>query len=203
MLKTTSWACGLFVLPTLCCFLLPGCGGKPPVPSSVDVTLPDGTTVTATMGSGVISLADSVWGFCKNVSDANCTNPFVVIRFNSTGSLEAFEDNTIASSIFGDTILFDGVAHNTPQPALQYVAATFGAESLDSSGFTFEGRLTALAAGLQAAKATATATAEFDADDDGLVYGTFTFTSEVLLFPELIPEGNIDDSFAFVGRRIE
>ncbi len=203
MLKKTSWACGLLVLPTLICLVSPGCAGKPPVPNSVDVVLPDGTTVTATLGSGVISLADSVWAFCRNVNSPDCLNPFVVIRFSSTGSLEAFEDNTIASAIFGDTILFDGKTHNTAQPSLQYVAATFGAETSDSSGFTFEGRLTALAAGFEAAKATATATAEFDPVDSELVYGTFTSTSEILLFPELFPDGNIDDSFPFVGRRLE
>ena len=203
MLKKTSWTCGLFVLPTLCCFVLPGCGGKPPVPSSVDVVLPDGTTVTATLGSGVVSLANSVWGFCRSATNPDCSNPFVVIHFNSTGSLESFEDNTIASEIFGDTILFDGIPHNTAQPALQYVAATFGAETSDSSGFTFEGHLTALAAGFEAANATATATAEFDPEDSGVVYGTFTFSSQILLFPELFPGGNINDSFAFAGRRLE
>lgn len=203
MLKKTSWACGLLVLPTLFCLLLPGCSGKPPVPNSVDVVLPDGTTVTATLGSGVISLANSVWGFCRGATNPDCLNPFVVIRFSPTGSLEAFEDNTIASAIFGDTILFDGQPHNTAQPGLQYVAATFGAETSDSSGFTFEGRLSALAAGIEAATATATATAEFDPVDPDVVFGTFSFSSEILLFPEMFPGGNIDDSFAFAGRRLE
>jgi len=203
MLKKTSWACGLLVLPALFCLALPGCAGKPSVPSSVDVVLPDGTTVTATLGSGVISLADSVWAFCRSATNPECANPFVVIHFSSTGSLESFEDNTIAREIFGDTILFDGIPHNTAQPALQYVAGTFGAETSDSSGFTFEGHLTALAAGFEAAVATATAMAEFDPEDSGVVYGTFTFSSQVLLFPELFPGGNIDESFAFAGRRLE
>ena len=203
MLKKTSWACDLLVLPTLFCLVLPGCAGKPPVPSSVDVVLPDGTTVTATMGSGVISLANSVWGFCRSATNPDCLNPFMVVHFNSTGSLESFQDNTIASQIFGDTILFDGIAHNTAQAGLQYVAATFGAETSDSSGFTFEGRLTGLAAGFEAATATATATAEFDPVDPDVVFGTFSFSSEILLFPEMFPGGNIDDSFPFAGRRLE
>ena len=60
-----------------------------------------------------------------------------------------------------------------------------------------------LAAGFEAAKATATATAEFDPDDADLIYGTFSFTSEVLLFADLFPDGNINDEFDFVGRRLE
>lgn len=203
MSKKTSWACGLLVLPALSCLVLSGCGAKSAAPSSVDVTLPDGTTVTATMGSGVISLADSVWAFCRDANSTSCLNPFMTVRFSSTGSLDAFEDNTIASAIFGDTILFDGLRHNTAQPSLQYSAATFGAEASDSSGFTFQARLSAFAAGFEAATATATATAEFDADDPDVVRGTFSFTSQVLLFPELFPQGNMDDEFPFIGQRVE
>ena len=39
-----------------------GCGlGAPDVPKLTTVTLPDGTQIQATLGSGVISLADSKW----------------------------------------------------------------------------------------------------------------------------------------------
>ena len=126
--------------------------------------------------------------------------PFVRLRFGSNGELAAFENSTFAQEIFGSALLFDGVRHNTTQPGLQYVAATYGAETSDSTGFTFEGRLTAFAAGLEAANATASALGEFDPDDPNLMRGLFEFSSRVTLLD--YPEGNQDVQFSFLGRRV-
>ena len=153
------------------------------------------------MGSGVISLADSDWDFFRGTGDPGGA-AFVRVRFGSDGNLESFLDNTIASEIFGSEIVFDGQRHATAQPPLEYAAATYGAETSDSTGFTFEGRLSAYAAGFEAATATATAMAEFDDSDPNIVRGTFSFTSQVLLFAEMFPQGNMDDEFLFVGRRV-
>jgi hypothetical protein len=200
MSKKLFSVCGFLVLPVFLVSAVPGCGG-PAVPAGVEVTLPDGTTVTTTMGSGVISLADSQWDFFQGTGDPR-GGAFVRVRFGADGNLESFVDNTIASEIFGSEIIFDGQRHPTAQPVLEYAAATYGAETSDSTGFTFEGRLTAFAAGFEAATATATAMAEFDEVDPDIVHGTFSFTSQVLLFAEMFPQGNIDDEFSFVGRRV-
>lgn len=183
---------------TTALLVMVGCGGSS-APSAVTIELPDGTEVRATQGSGVITLADSQWDFFRTSSTAQGT-AFVRIQFGSAGELTRFDNNTIASAIFGSTLIFDGVRHNTTQAGLQYSAATFGAETSDSSGFAFEGRLTAFAAGLEAASATASASGTFDPDDPDVMTGTFTFRSRVTLLD--IPEGNIDDSFTFIGRRV-
>ena len=175
----------------------PGANG---LPESVTVQLPDGTEVDATLGSGVISLADTSWQLSRTSSNAQGA-AFVTIQFGPEGELARFEESTIASSIFGTTLIFDGARHNTTQAGLQYAAATFGAETADASGFAFEGRVTAFAAGLEAASATASAQAEFDPDDPDTIRGTFTFSSRVTLLS--IPEGNVDDEFTFIGRRVE
>jgi len=177
-----------------------GCGvGSRDVPSAVIVELPDGTEVTATQGSGVISLADTEWDFFATAANAQGA-AFLRLRFGPNGNLAAFENNTLASEIFGSTILFDGARHNTTQQGLQYAAATYGAETSDGSGFAFEGVLTAFAAGLEAANATAAATGEFVPEDPNLMHGTFEFTSQVTLLN--IPEGNQDVTINFEGRRV-
>ncbi|MHC5108700.1 MAG: hypothetical protein ACYTHJ_02330 [Planctomycetota bacterium] len=174
-----------------------GCNPRNGLPATVDVELPDGTVVETTLGSGVISFADSSWQFFRT---SNQNTPFVTVVFGSDGELVAFEDNTIATSIFGDTILFDGTEHPTSQAGLSYAAATFGAQTSDAQGFAFDGEVTAFAAGIQAAEATASASGEFDGDDVDTVRGTFTFSSRVTLLD--IPEGNLDDEFTFIGRRV-
>lgn len=177
-----------------------GCfGGGNSLPDSVTVALPDGTTVDATLGSGVLALADTTWDFTR-VADNARGDAFARINFGPEGELASFENNTLASNIFGSTLVFDGQRHDTQQPAVQYAAATYGAETSDATGFTFEVRLTAFAAGFQAATATVSASAEFDPDDPNTVRGTFIFSSRVTLIS--IPGGNQDDTFSFEGRRV-
>ena len=180
---------------------LVGCGsrGSTGLPETVTLELLDGTIIEVEQGTGAASLANSQWQFFRTSPSAQAL-AFVTINFGPDGELESFEDNTIAQEIFGDTIQFDGQRHNTAQKALQYAAATFGAETGDASGFTFEGRLAAFAAGIEAATATATATATYDADDPDTVVGTFTFSTRVSIAS--IPNGNTDDEFPFVGRRV-
>jgi hypothetical protein len=182
-------------------FSLAGCGSaqRSGLPETVTIELPDGTTVEADQGAGVASLANSRWEFFRTSSSAQAL-AFVTIIFGPEGNLESFEDNTIAPEIFGDTIVFDGQRHSTTRQGLQYAAATFGAETADATGFAFEGRLTAFAAGIQAAKGTATASATYDPDDPDTVVGTFTFSTRVTIAS--IPDANMDDEFAFVGHRL-
>ena len=187
---------------TMLSFTVIGCA--PPnngLPATTTVELPDGTVQVVTLGSGVISFADSRWEFFRVVDSGTQITPFVIIVFGSEGELSAFEDNTIASAIFGSTILFDGQRHNTTQAGLQYAAATYGAATADATGFAFEGEITAFAAGFEAANATASAVGEFDGDDIDTIRGTFSFVSRVTLLD--IPEGNVDDEFEFIGRRME
>jgi len=181
-------------------FSLAGCGSaqRSGLPETVTIELPDGTTVEAEQGAGAASLADSRWEFFRTSSSAQAL-AFVTITFGPEGNLESFENNTIAAEIFGDTIVFDGQRHSTTQQGLQYAAATFGAETVDATGFAFEGRLTAFAVGIQAANGTATASATYVPDDPDTVVGTFTFSTRVTIAS--IPGADMDDEFAFVGHR--
>lgn len=188
----------LISLPSLHCGTA-GTGTVNGLPSSLEVTLPDGTQTPATLGSGVLSLADTTWQFFRTADNLQ-GGAFVTVRFGSEGQLLAFENSTIAPQIFGTSILFDGQRHNTTQAGLQYAAATYGAESADATGFAFEGRLKAFAAGLEAATATASATATYDAADPNVIRGTFRFKSEVTLLS--VPDANVDDEFSFLGRRV-
>ncbi len=177
-----------------------GCGGPANngLASEVTVQLPDGTSTTATLGSGVIALADSSWEFFTTAINGQGV-PFVVITFGPNGELTEFNDNTLGADIFGSTILFDGARHNTAQSGLQYAAATFGAQTSDATGFTLAADISVFAVGLEAATATATATGMFDANDPDVMTGTFDFVSTVTLLD--IPEGNQNISISFLGRR--
>lgn len=177
-----------------------GCGlGGTGLPSTVTIDLPDGTTVQVEQGSGATSLADSEWQFYRTAG-AGQSIAFLTIRFGPEGDLESFENNTIAREIFGSTILFDGQRHTTVQKGLEYAASTYGAETSDGSGFAFEGRMTAFAAGLQAGYATATATGTFDPDDPDTMTGMFSYSTRVTLIS--IPEANQDDEFTFIAHRV-
>jgi len=202
MRSRTRWvrmglAIGAFAAATLI-----GCGvngGRGTLPSTITLELPDGTSVEVSQGGGAASLANSTWQFYRTNS-AGQSLAFATISFGPEGNLERFDNNTFASEIFGDTIVFDGTVHATNQQGLSYSAATFGAETSDASGFTFEGRLAAFAAGIPAATATATATASYDVDDPDTVIGTFSFSSQVTIAS--IPDANTEDEFPFVGRRV-
>lgn len=178
-----------------------GCGsGGSGFPSSIEITLPDDTTTTAEVGSGVASLADTSWEVFRVAADeVTPTTMVVTLVFNSKGGVSQFDDNTIASEIFGSQILLDGVRHNTTQQGLQYSAATYGAEN--ESGFTFEARLLAFAAGIEAANGFATATGTFDENDPDMMTGTFAYKTVVTLLSgsSLVADGNQEDEFPFVA----
>ncbi len=178
-----------------------GCGSRGQLPEEITVQLPDGTETRVTLGSGVISLADTTWQFFATASTGQGA-PFVTISFGPNGELEAFEDNTIAANIFGSTILFDGQRHNTTQPGLSYAAATYGAETSDANGFTFEGRLNAFIAGLEVASSTSTASGTFDPDDSDIMTGTFGYTITMTVTIPGIPFEDQEDEFGFIAHRV-
>lgn len=190
----------LLVTTMLPMIALVGCGSvNSGLPTSVTVELPDGTTAEVEQGAGAPSLADSEWELYRTAGAAQSL-AFIRITFGPAGNLEGFEDNSIAPEIFGSSIRFDGRRHNTTQKGLEYAASTYGAETSDGTGFAFEGRLTAFAAGLQAGSATATATGTFDPDDPNTMTGTFTYSTRVTLIS--IPEANVDDEFTFIAHRV-
>lgn len=184
-----------------------GCGGgrATGLPESVTIQLPDGTETEATLGAGVLSLADTTWEFTQVwPGGALSGTPFVTITFGPEGELTSFENNTVASEIFGDTILFDGARHNTSQQGLSYAAGTFGAETSDGNGFAFVGELNAFAPILgKVAEATATASGVFDADDPDVMSGTFTFDGEVLVDLPGVPTDPFSDEFDYIAHRVE
>jgi len=183
-----------------------GCtGGAAGLPESVTVTLPDGTETQATLGAGVLSLADTTWEFTQVYPSGTLSGtPFVTITFGPEGELTSFKNNTIASEIFGGTLLFDGERHNTSQQGLTYAAGTFGAATSDASGFAFVGELNAFAPVLgKVATATATATGEFDADDPDVMTGTFTFNGEVLVELPGVPTDPFADEFDYIAHRVD
>lgn len=190
-----------FVAASLTLGSLAGCGlGAGPIPESITVTLPDGTTAVVEQGTGVASLANTTWDFFAT-GTVGQSIAFVRISFNDRGALEAFENNTIATEIFGSTIRFDGQRRETSQKGISYEASTFGAETSDGAGFTFEARIFAFVVGIQAGEATAITSGTIDPNDSNRMTGTFSFTSQVTLLD--IPEGNIDEAFTFVATRVE
>jgi hypothetical protein len=179
-----------------------GCGSSgSALPDTVTVNLPDGTTSEVTLGSGVASLANTTWHFFLS-SEAAQSTPFVVVSFGDEGNLEAFYENTLASEIFGSQILFDGERHNTTQQGLSYAAATYGAQTSDASGFAFEGRLSAFAAGFKVASGEASATGMFDPENPNRMTGTFSFGYDIEVSVPCVPTEGADDSFGFVAERI-
>lgn len=175
-----------------------GCGSRGSnLPAALTVMLPDGTEERVTMGSGVATLADTEWDLYAVAENAQVA-PFVRVRFNANGSLHSFDNNTIAREVFGSQILFDGQRHRTNQFGLDYAAATYGAETLDASGFAFTAKLTAYAAGLvEAAQVTAKASGNFDAEDPCIIRGTFNYSIRVKI--SSIPTPPAVEPFSFIG----
>lgn len=195
---------GLLVLVLAgCLFSIGGCGAASSgLPDAVTITLPDGTETQATLGSGVVTLADTRWQFFAT-SGASQGLPFVTIRFDEDGNLAAWEDNTIASSVLGDTVLFDGQKHNTNQPPLAYAAATYGASTSDASGFAFEGRFTGYAATFTVATGEATASGTFDPDDPNVMTGSFSYAITILVDFPGVPTDGLDAEFTFIAHKVE
>jgi hypothetical protein len=190
----------ILCLSFICAGLLPGCGAAASaIPKTTTVELPDGTTQEVTLGAGVASLADTTWRFNQDLGDGSFIR-FATITFGSEGNLTSFEDNTLAPEIFGDTLLFDGAVHATSQQGLSYTAGTFGAETADATGFAFEGKLAAFAAGFQVATGEANASGTFDADDPDRMTGTISIVTEVT-FPGF-EDANVDEKFDFFAVRV-
>lgn len=176
-----------------------GCTGASTLPTSLTIELPDGTTVEATAGDGVATLANSTWDFFQTTATGQ-TLPFITISFGEMGNLLAFENSTVAQDIIGTSLRFDGVRREAKMAGLSYEAATFGAETADSTGFTFVGQVALFAIGLKAGDATATAQGTFDPNDPDVMTGTFEFTTVITLLD--IPEANTTDMFNFRATRM-
>lgn len=182
---------------------LGGCGAAATVPDELEITLPDGTTTNATLGSGVISLANSEWVVTRNFATGQGV-PFVRFVFNENGGITEFRDNSIAPEIFGDTLFFDGARHETNQPGISYEAGVFGAGTEDGTGVTFVVRVAAFAVGLQVASAEASVVATIV--DDSTMSGTLSFSIEITdLVTSFIDLGNFvdNDEFEFTATRLE
>ncbi len=177
-----------------------GCGSNGTLPSTVILELPDGTTVEVDAGTGVPSLADSSWAFLR-ISDTGQEILFVTVVFGAEGNLVAFEDNTFSQDILGDTIVFDGSRQPTSLDGVEYAATTFGAATVDGTGFAFEGQFSVFYLGLNVGGGEAGAVGTFDADDPDTITGTFSFSME-LTIPIEIPGANQSDSFSFVAHRV-
>lgn len=189
---------------------LTGCGSSGTgLPSTVTVTLPDGTERTGVeRGAGAPSLANSVWQFFRTADNAQGA-AFLTIRFGPAGELERFEDNTIAQAILGSTVIFDNTRRPTGIPGLEYAAATFGAETTDATGFSFEARLNIFAPVVgEVASGDANATGVRDPDDPDMMTGTFSFDFTVSslassVLGDSISEEDLSGNFSFIAQRVE
>jgi hypothetical protein len=179
-----------------------GCGtAGSSLPQAVTLTLPDGTQVEVNEGGGAPSLANSKWQFYRVAANGQSA-AFATIVFGPTGNLQKFEKNKLAENLFGDEVVFDSTRRATKQAGLTYSAATYGAETSDATGFTFEGRFTAYFSGLAAGQAEASASASYNEEDPNTVNGVFHFVTRTTL-PIEIPGANQEDTFPFVGQRLE
>ena len=191
-----------FVTILICTLpMISGCGSRGQLPNEITVLLPDGTETQATLGSGVISLADTIWRFFE-ASSSGQGRQFLILSFGPNGELESFNENTIATSIFGSTILFDGEQHDTSQQGLTYSAATYGAETSDANGFTFEVLLNAFFAGFEVAAGTATAIGTFDPDDPDTMTGTFAYDFALTISLPGLPVEDEADEFDYIAHRV-
>jgi hypothetical protein len=189
---------GILGVAALATAVLTGCGGSS-LPSTVIVDLPDGTSVEVEEGAGVASLTNTSWRFFRSTGAAQGL-PFLTISFGPEGNLAGFSNNTIAPEVFGPEILFDGEQHATAMDGVTYAASTYGAETVDGSGFAFAGRMTAWFGPIVAGEATATATGTFDPDDPNTMTGTFAYTTEIN-FVE-IPGAEMDEEFFFIAHKV-
>ena len=199
---TATMRRGGFVTMLICALpMIGGCGSSGQLPDEITVLLPDGTETQATLGSGVISLANTTWRFFE-ASSSGQGQQFLVLSFGPNGELEAFNENTIATSIFGSTILFDGEQHDTSQKGLTYTAATYGAETSDANGFTFEVILNAFFGGFEVAAGTATAIGTFDPDDPDTMTGSFAYDFALTISIPGVPIEDEADEFDYVAHRV-
>ncbi len=183
--------------------LVTGCGfGGTSMPDEIEITLPNGETLAATIGTGVPSLANSEWVVYRVSENGNRGGAVLTMVFNDEGGLDGFSNSTIASSVFGSEIVLDGQKHSTTQPNLDYAGSTYGAEN--ASGLAFEARIKAYYSGILAAKATAVATAAFVEDDPDTMIGYFEFSSHatILQDTELGQQAEQEDNFDFIADRV-
>src|ERR1041385_404817 len=122
------------------CAILIAIGGCTPMcPPTEPITLVDGTTANADVGSGAASQANSTWAFYANAAGPTSilgiqilpgTSVFLFrAEFGAGGKwVRIFDNEKIAPDAFGTQILFDGAQHAMVQPNLTYAAVSYGAE---------------------------------------------------------------------------
>lgn len=176
-----------------------GCGAGGSFPETLPLELLDSTVIDATLGGGAPSLANSEWVFYRRNANGDRGALLLRIPFGPEGNLVSFEDNTLATQVFGQTIILDGQKHDTAQEGLSYAAATYGGES--ESGLGFAAQLTAYYSVLQVAEGEASAIGEF-LDEDTIV-GTFSFNVEVSDLAESFVGSDMsqEDEFEFIAYR--
>jgi len=170
-----------------------GCGNSSTLPGSVQVSLPDSSTQTAMLGSGVQSLANTEWSVFRAAD-----NRFMAkITFDENGAMSALMDNQVlGKEVFGSSIIADGQVQSTAIDGLSYTAGSFGSEN--DSGFAFEMRAVAFFSGIEVGNGSAKASGTHDADT---MEGTFSFKftlSSLAASLVTIPEGTkTEDTFEF------
>jgi len=176
-----------------------GCGAGGSFPETVQLELLDSTLIDATLGGGAPSLANSEWAFYRLNPDGSRGALLLRIPFGPEGNLISFEDNTLATEVFGQTIILDGQKHDTAQDGLSYAAATYGGES--ESGLGFAAQLTAYYSAFQVADGEAAAIGEFV--NENVIVGTFSFSVEVSDLAESFVGGdmNQEDEFEIIAYR--
>ncbi len=180
---------------------LPGCFGAA-TPQTFPLELPDGTTVTVSLESGVPSLANTSW----ELSYANTSVPLVTMNFGAAGNLESFTDNHIVEEVLGSTILFDGVAHDTDFPPIQYSAFAVGAPA-SGGAFVLQAHISAIAPLVgEVAFGTADADGEIDPEDPNVMTGTLSFDFELSSLAAdyvTVPADSLNGEFEFTAIRVE
>ena len=105
------------------------------LPATLEVPLPDGTTVTAPAHSGPPSLANTTWA-CYRAEAPNRGAFIVRVEFGSDGRVLRFFDNAAYfPDVLGSELIPDGKTHPAAVPALVYVAESYGGENASGFGF--------------------------------------------------------------------
>lgn len=114
-------------------------GCTPTCPSTVVITLSDGTTASATVESGAASQASSTWAFYANGPSATSILGVPILpggsvllfraEYGAGGKLVRYFDNQkFAPDSFGSQVFFDGKPHAMTMPNLMYSAESYGVE---------------------------------------------------------------------------
>lgn len=150
MIRPSTGARVAVVLSALAVLALGGCPAPPDFEDTLNVTLPGNRQTTAAEGSGIASLANSVWAFHKSADDrefADQPGPYggtlgselfetpepdaLMFRaeFDDQGRLlRIFDNQFLAPELLGDEFVYDGEVQNSTLPGLRYAASSYAAQ---------------------------------------------------------------------------